>query len=96
MTQTPFLANLQRLRLIETGDNYLSGTRRLGIAHPYIQRSIKRLEQNLGIPLNQPSIGRIELSPRAARLIVQLNHQLDSVSEIIKAAQSEPTVATTI
>lgn len=48
-----------------------------------IKRRIKRLEQNLGIPLIQPSIGRIELTPRNVRLILQLNHRLDNVFAII-------------
>jgi DNA-binding transcriptional LysR family regulator len=47
---------------------------------------MKRLEQTLGIPLIQRSVGRMELTPWTARLIEQLNHQLEGVSETIKAA----------
>ena len=96
MPQSPSLADLQLLRLIESEGSYRGAARLLGIAHTTIQRRIKRLEQTLGIPLIQPSAGRIELTPWTARLIQQLNHQLDGVSETIKAAQSELAEATII
>ncbi|MCH1448832.1 MAG: LysR family transcriptional regulator [Litoricolaceae bacterium] len=86
LPQSPSLADLQLLRLIESEGSYRGAARLLGIAHTTIQRRIKRLEQTLGIPLIQPSAGRIELTPWTARLIQQLNHQLDGVSETIKAA----------
>jgi len=93
LPQSPSLSDLHLLRLIESEGSYRAAARRLGIAHTTIQRRMKRLEQNLGIPLIQRGVGRMELTPWTARLIEQLNHQLEGVSETIKAAQSELTQA---
>ena len=96
MFPSPSLADLQLLRLIQSEGGYRGAARLLGIAHTTIQRRIQRLEQTLGIPLIQRSVGRMELTPWTTRLIEQLNHQLDGVSETIKAAQNELTEVTII
>ena len=96
MFPSPSLADLQLLRLIQSEGGYRGAARLLGIAHTTIQRRIQRLEQSLGIPLIQRSVGRMELTPWTTRLIEQLNHQLDGVSETIKAAQNELTEVTII
>ena len=96
MPQSPSLADLHLLRLIESEGSYRGAARRLGIAHTTIQRRMKRLEQTLGIPLIQRSVGRMGLTPWTARLIELLNHQLEGVSETIQAAQSELAEATLI